>query len=809
MASSEIEVTYGPGWPGPEAGQTVTYERNADGSQGQVRSSSGGSSSPSPNVGVDYETGKSYDTSDPMKPVEINSAPVHVTPTFEEIDEWIAKSGKSDPTEQDILRVQQGILEKQQRDVEGQIATLEASKPDVEDFEKRWSSYITDDGKFDGPADTYEQYLAAAAVLDAKVADYNKQVTLVNAAGQGVGIQSRSLVGNTIAFNERLKQSVAPTVAPRDRTVWIGPASADNRTFGQKAKDFLSKSPMQYVGDWLGTPTSASQKQAAEASTMAFLMRKNAGYGATLADADFTKRQRLTETPRWLAGASIIPVVGSSANLAYRWPAMSAQQRMEGIGTVVADVALTAMAVAPGIVARPSGPSSFKVTSSYTGKTVKVPGRIEGVPLGEGAVIEEVAPGKFRPFTMRGVPYEIRGGQIRPSTPLQYGRGMEVKPFSWESAAVHASNVKQAAAREAAVNRIAGIIRQTGAKPVAVPEHVVAGGQVATVSPSYPRNALPRYTATSSTRARPAAAKAVEVTFAGDTITVPVDAAEAYFGVKGLGTHSVEVRAPWKTGGIDFTYDPGLLYDITRRAGFEVPSGAYWFGRGGAARPAGIINTVPTPVLAGRTSPLALSPVVATSSVAGVTGSAVSSSSVVTVAPTAVPSTTPSTPTVVRGLTAVNTPTRASAPITQAVTTRMPIPIATAVPTPVRTATSILTRTFVPSSIASPAPISTPITFPVTTPVSIPAVQPLLRARMEIPFPRFPGSVGSLSGGGGGDLSRLAKGNIGAWRVTGFDVFAPDPVTGEVVGGKVGRRVVKYGSVPVKNKTPIFVRAKV
>jgi len=70
-----IVISYGPGWPGPEAGQTIEYEREPDGSQGREikrsGSSSGGSSSPPPQIAVDYETGESYEVSDPKQPVKV------------------------------------------------------------------------------------------------------------------------------------------------------------------------------------------------------------------------------------------------------------------------------------------------------------------------------------------------------------------------------------------------------------------------------------------------------------------------------------------------------------------------------------------------------------------------------------------------------------------------------------------------------------------------------------------------------------------------------------------------------------------
>ena len=111
--------------------------------------------------------------------------------------------------------------------------------------------------------------------------------------------------------------------------------------------------------------------------------------------------------------------------------------------------------------------------------------------------------------------------------------------------------------------------------------------------------------------------------------------------------------------------------------------------------------------------------------------------------------------------------------------------------------------------------INQPINWPVLYPtiVETPVTQTTEEGAGEsppvgpIPF-GLPGYPGGLFGGGFFGFPRISKGKGGFWQTVGYDVFGPDPMTGEVVGGRVGKKRVRYGMSVKDRVAPRFVRGK-
>jgi len=105
-----------------------------------------------------------------------------------------------------------------------------------------------------------------------------------------------------------------------------------------------------------------------------------------------------------------------------------------------------------------------------------------------------------------------------------------------------------------------------------------------------------------------------------------------------------------------------------------------------------------------------------------------------------------------------------------------------------------------PFPTPTPTPVPTPVPTEVVTKVGLretgaPKVPPLMFG-----FPKvspFSGFAQHFFGGAEGPGVR------GIWEITGHPVYGPSPITGEVVGRRVGREERKYGAVPVKRKVGI------
>lgn len=113
----------------------------------------------------------------------------------------------------------------------------------------------------------------------------------------------------------------------------------------------------------------------------------------------------------------------------------------------------------------------------------------------------------------------------------------------------------------------------------------------------------------------------------------------------------------------------------------------------------------------------------------------------------------------------------------------------------------------VPPSYPEPIPFPEPMSIWEAPPIEPPPEAPPKTPPEEEVPPRPPfwfGWPGSLRGGYLAGMGRSSKGPLGAWQVTGYPVYGPSPLTGEVVGARVGRRRVRYGAVP-----PKYVRARV
>jgi hypothetical protein len=85
-----------------------------------------------------------------------------------------------------------------------------------------------------------------------------------------------------------------------------------------------------------------------------------------------------------------------------------------------------------------------------------------------------------------------------------------------------------------------------------------------------------------------------------------------------------------------------------------------------------------------------------------------------------------------------------------------------------------------------------------------PPIQPPPPIKPIIPPipPRIPGgNTGGFGSGGGSGSGFNKQGNRGIWNIKGFGVYAPDPLTGKVVGGVVGKKSVAYGDVVENSRT--------
>lgn len=116
-----------------------------------------------------------------------------------------------------------------------------------------------------------------------------------------------------------------------------------------------------------------------------------------------------------------------------------------------------------------------------------------------------------------------------------------------------------------------------------------------------------------------------------------------------------------------------------------------------------------------------------------------------------------------------------------------------------------------------PYPEPLPLPFPMPQPLPLPLpspVPPVVGTEVEeppgggtesTPVPLWSWlNAGLFRPGGHWGRAGMPRGPLGYWQTAGYEVYGPNPLTGEVVGGVVGRRRIKYGAV-----APKFVRSRV
>lgn len=474
------------------------------------------------------------------------------------------------------------------------------------------------------------------------------------------------------------------------------------------------------------------------------------------------------------------------------------------------------------------GPRSSVVASTYTGKAVRVPGTIEGMPVRPGTVLFEAAPGQFRPFThpFTGKATFVVGEDLpgmvsgRPLSPIKG----DLRP-SWEAARQAAAQTRKYQQQASYVAKAVEGVKREGLRPVGVSDVEISGGTIWQTRPiDVPLRLGVRKPLEGSSH--------VGFRTAGSSIeaVVPVDVAAAASRVQGLGLVAGEVRAPWGASTVRGFYSPSDLTAVTHLAGFKIPKGKYWFGKGEAiSKPPGIVQEVITPgqvrgstplqptssvaVLTSR-APLAGAALLGSASLRVGTSRPVSVGGVVsspTVVPTRVPATVSSPVRVPLSVAVTNSlsrmPTTATRVMTTSVSTSTPRPLTAQAPVPNRAPAPVPVPSPVPAPVPRPTPVPVPRPVPIPQPVPIPpAIPPSIPPSKVLPF-RWPllGGVGGLSGGGFYGGRSLPKGDIGSWKVTGYPVFGPNPLTGKVVGGRVGKKSIRYGSTPPRPKQVVRV----